>query len=48
MVDRFSFPLLLKASARVSPLFEGMLIHALAAKISFDSDPFVQTAIVGM
>ncbi|KAK2980608.1 hypothetical protein RJ640_011416 [Escallonia rubra] len=47
-VDRFSFPSLLKASARVSGLSEGMELHGLAAKMGFDSDPFVQTALVGM
>ncbi|XAR69426.1 hypothetical protein NMG60_11000997 [Bertholletia excelsa] len=47
-VDRFSFPTLLKASSRVSALIEGMEIHGLAAKLGFDSDPFVQTALVRM
>ncbi|KAK3040568.1 hypothetical protein RJ639_029014 [Escallonia herrerae] len=47
-VDRFSFPSLLKASARVSGLSEGTELHGLATKMGFDSDPFVQTALVGM
>ncbi|XP_019053204.1 PREDICTED: pentatricopeptide repeat-containing protein At4g14820 [Nelumbo nucifera] len=45
-VDRFSFPPLLKASARVATLSEGMEIHGLASKLGFDSDPFVQTGLV--
>ncbi|KAF8388077.1 hypothetical protein HHK36_026743 [Tetracentron sinense] len=45
-VDRFSFPSLLKASARISALGEGMEIHGLALKLGFGSDPFVQTGLV--
>lgn len=48
VVDRFTFPSLLKASARVSALVEGMEFHGLASKMGFDSDPFVQTGLVGM
>ncbi|OVA15501.1 Pentatricopeptide repeat [Macleaya cordata] len=47
-VDRFSFPSLLKASARISALKEGMEIHGLASKMGFDLDPFVQTALIGV
>lgn len=47
-VDRFSLPPLLKAAARVEGLFEGMQLHGLGAKLDFDSDPFVQTGLVGM
>ncbi|XP_042517224.1 pentatricopeptide repeat-containing protein At4g14820 [Macadamia integrifolia] len=45
-IDRFSFPPLLKASARVSALGEGMEIHGLASKMGFDSDPFIETGLV--
>lgn len=48
VVDRFSFPSLLKASSRVEGLIEGMELHGLASKLGFDTDPFVQTALVGM
>lgn len=47
-VDRFSFPPLLKALSRVKSLVEGLEIHGLAAKLGFDSDPFVQTGLVRM
>ncbi|KAK2647035.1 hypothetical protein Ddye_022230 [Dipteronia dyeriana] len=47
-VDRFSFPPLLKAAARVKGLFEGMQLHGLGAKLGFDLDPFLQTGLVGM
>ncbi|TXG72074.1 hypothetical protein EZV62_000653 [Acer yangbiense] len=47
-VDRFSFPPLLKAAARVKGLVEGMQFHGLGAKLGFDLDPFVQTGLVGM
>ncbi|KAH7573802.1 hypothetical protein JRO89_XS03G0209200 [Xanthoceras sorbifolium] len=47
-VNRFSFPPLLKAAARIEGLFEGMQVHGLGAKLGFDSDPFVQTSLVGM
>lgn len=46
-VDRFTFPPLLKASARVPALAEGREIHGLAAKMGFDSDPFIQTGLIG-
>lgn len=45
-VDRFTFPPLLKASARVSALREAREIHGLAAKMGFDGDPFVQTGLI--
>ncbi|XP_059435312.1 pentatricopeptide repeat-containing protein At4g14820 [Corylus avellana] len=47
-VDRFSFPPLLKAVSRASALDQGMEIHGLASKLGLDSDPFVQTGLVGM
>lgn len=47
-VDRFSFPPLLKALSRVNSLVEGLEIHGLAAKMGFDSDPFVQTGLIQM
>ncbi|OIS98488.1 PREDICTED: pentatricopeptide repeat-containing protein At4g14820 [Nicotiana attenuata] len=47
-VDRFSFPPLLKAAARGSALREGVELHGLVCKLGFDSDPFVQTALLGM
>ncbi|XP_057489119.1 pentatricopeptide repeat-containing protein At4g14820-like [Actinidia eriantha] len=47
-IDRFGFPALLKASSRVEALIEGMEIHGFSAKLGFDSDPFVQTALLGM
>nr|POE82932.1 pentatricopeptide repeat-containing protein [Quercus suber] len=47
-VDRFTFPPLLKAVSKASALAEGMEIHGLAAKLGFDSDPFVETGLVGM
>ncbi|KAJ4969134.1 hypothetical protein NE237_015835 [Protea cynaroides] len=45
-LSRFSFPPLLKASARVSALAEGSEIHGIASKLGFDSDTFIQTALV--
>lgn len=45
-IDRFSLPPLLKASARVSALREAREVHGLAAKMGFDSDPFVQTGLM--
>ncbi|KAK3198836.1 hypothetical protein Dsin_022251 [Dipteronia sinensis] len=47
-VDRFSFPPLLKAAARIKGLCEGMQFHGLGAKLGFDLDPFVQTGLVRM
>lgn len=47
-LDRFSFPAMLKAAARTEGLLEGMQFHGLGAKFGFDSDPFVQTGLVGM
>lgn len=48
IVDRFSFPPMLKAAARIEGLFEGMQVHGLGAKLGFDSDPFVQTGLVAL
>lgn len=47
-IDRFSFPPLLKAASKSGALVEGKMIHGLAAKFGYDSDPFVETALVGM
>lgn len=47
-MDRFSFPPLLKASSKSLTLKIGMEIHGLSAKLGFDQDPFVQTALVAM
>ncbi|KAL0367377.1 UNVERIFIED_CONTAM: Pentatricopeptide repeat-containing protein [Sesamum radiatum] len=47
-IDRFSFPPLLKAASKAMALSEGKMIHGLVAKLGFDSDPFVETALVGM
>ncbi|KAL3505934.1 hypothetical protein ACH5RR_031316 [Cinchona calisaya] len=48
VIDRFSFPPLFKAAAKASALFEGKTVHGLGLKLGFCSDPFVQTALVGM
>ncbi|XP_057783424.1 pentatricopeptide repeat-containing protein At4g14820 [Salvia miltiorrhiza] len=47
-IDRYSFPPLLKAASRALSLSEGKMIHGLAAKLGYESDPFVQTALLGM
>ncbi|KAL5717057.1 hypothetical protein ACHQM5_010134 [Ranunculus cassubicifolius] len=47
-IDTFSFPPILKASARESHLKLGMEIHGVAQKMGFLSDPYVQTALLGM
>lgn len=47
-LDRFSLPPLLKALSRISSLIEGVEIHGLALKLGFDSDPFVQSGLIGM
>ncbi|KAH6757107.1 Pentatricopeptide repeat superfamily protein [Perilla frutescens var. hirtella] len=47
-IDRFSFPPLLKAASKALSLSEGKMIHGLAAKLGLHSDPFVETALVGM
>ncbi|XWS08958.1 hypothetical protein CRYUN_Cryun40dG0044700 [Craigia yunnanensis] len=47
-IDRFAFPPLLKAAARVGGLAEGKEIHGFGFKSGFDSDPFVQTGLIGM
>ncbi|PKA61398.1 Pentatricopeptide repeat-containing protein [Apostasia shenzhenica] len=49
-VDRFIFPPLLRAAARAAGeggVAVGREAHGLAAKLGFDSDPFVQTALSG-
>ncbi|XP_068649934.1 pentatricopeptide repeat-containing protein At4g14820 [Aristolochia californica] len=47
MMNKFSFPLLLKASGRVSGIEQGMEIHGVTVKMGLDSDEFVQTGLVG-
>ncbi|KAL8026311.1 hypothetical protein ABFX02_14G018200 [Erythranthe guttata] len=47
-IDRFCFPPLLKAASKARALTEGKVLHGLAAKHGFDSDPYVETALVGM
>ncbi|CAA0829107.1 Pentatricopeptide repeat-containing protein [Striga hermonthica] len=47
-VDRFCFPLLLKAASKVASLSEGKMFHGLAARLGYVSDPFVETALVRM
>ncbi|KAK6146058.1 hypothetical protein DH2020_019927 [Rehmannia glutinosa] len=47
-IDRFCFPPLLKAASKATALSEGKMIHGLAAKLGYSSDPFVETALVGM
>ncbi|OMO85726.1 hypothetical protein COLO4_21492 [Corchorus olitorius] len=47
-IDRFSFPPLLKAAARVEGLAEGKELHGFGFKLGFESDPFVQTGLMGM
>ncbi|KAI3946988.1 hypothetical protein MKW98_003551 [Papaver atlanticum] len=46
VVDRFSFPSLLKASARISGSKQGMELHGFASKLGFDVDPYVQTGLI--
>ncbi|XP_077240660.1 pentatricopeptide repeat (PPR) superfamily protein [Tasmannia lanceolata] len=48
LLDSFSFPPILKACARVSAFGEGREIHGLTVKMGFDSDPFLQTGLVGV
>lgn len=47
-LDRFSFPPLLKGVSKASAFNEGLEIHGFASKLGFDSDPFIQTGLVGM
>ncbi|KAK6254934.1 hypothetical protein SCA6_016239 [Theobroma cacao] len=47
-IDLFTLPPLLKAVARVEGLAEGKEIHGFGFKLGLDSDPFVQTGLVGM
>ncbi|XP_072955146.1 pentatricopeptide repeat-containing protein At4g21065-like isoform X1 [Typha angustifolia] len=46
--DKFTFPFLLKACRSCDELRWGKLVHGRAFVLGFDSDPFVQTALVGM
>lgn len=47
-LDCFSFPPLLKAVSKVSAFNYGLEIHGLASKLGFNSDPFIQTALISM
>ncbi|XP_074338580.1 LOW QUALITY PROTEIN: pentatricopeptide repeat-containing protein At4g14820-like [Apium graveolens] len=47
-VDRFSFPLVLKAAGKVKAVDEGMMVHGLVVKMGFADDSFVETGLVGM
>ncbi|XP_051152625.1 pentatricopeptide repeat-containing protein At4g14820 [Andrographis paniculata] len=47
-IDRFTFPPLLKAASKSMAINEGKMIHSLCAKLGYASDPFVETALVGM
>ncbi|EPS64911.1 hypothetical protein M569_09864 [Genlisea aurea] len=47
-IDRFSFPPMIKTASKARALDEGRMFHALAAKLGYDSDPFVETALMGM
>lgn len=46
VLDRFSFPPLLKAGSKEAGLVEGSEIHGLVVKLGYGGDPFVQTALV--
>ena len=46
--DRFSFPPLLKATAKIAALNEGIEIHGVVVKLGFDKDPFLQTGLMDM
>ncbi|KAI0493055.1 hypothetical protein KFK09_027331 [Dendrobium nobile] len=49
-VDRFMFPTLLRAAARVSGGDGGIVrreVHGIVLKLGFLSDPFIQTALAG-
>ncbi|KAL3749126.1 hypothetical protein ACJRO7_010252 [Eucalyptus globulus] len=48
VLDRFSFPPLLKAGSKEVGLVEGSEIHGLVVKLGYGGDPFVQTALVRM
>ncbi|XP_050216416.1 pentatricopeptide repeat-containing protein At4g14820 [Mercurialis annua] len=47
-LDRFSFPFLLQAAAKVGAVNEGMEIHGAVAKLGFDKDPFLQTGLMSL
>eukprot|EP01018_Ginkgo_biloba_P018757 Gb_28582 [translate_table: standard] len=46
--DKFTFPIVLKACARLSALDEGMKIHADIVGTAFELDIFVQSSLVAM
>lgn len=46
--DNFTYPLLLKACARLSALEEGMLIHGHTFKFGLQDDLFVQNSLINM
>ncbi|XP_015573496.2 pentatricopeptide repeat-containing protein At4g14820 [Ricinus communis] len=47
-LDKFSFPFILKAAAKIAALNDGMEIHGVLAKLDFYKDPFLQTGLMGM
>ena len=48
LLDRFSFPPLLKAVSKLSALNMGLEVHGLASKLGFHDDPFIETALIAM
>ncbi|XP_074567920.1 pentatricopeptide repeat-containing protein At4g14820 [Curcuma longa] len=48
-IDRFSLPAVLRAAAKCQGTTSAVVreVHGLAAKMGFDADAFVQTAVVG-
>ncbi|KAK8944949.1 Pentatricopeptide repeat-containing protein [Platanthera zijinensis] len=44
--DRFTFPFVLMACARISSITEGQWVHAHALKLGFISDPFVSNSLI--
>ncbi|XP_027360380.1 pentatricopeptide repeat-containing protein At4g14820 [Abrus precatorius] len=48
LLNRFSFPPLLKAVSKVCALNEGLEIHGYASKLGFHADPFIQTGLIAM
>ncbi|KAI4372318.1 hypothetical protein MLD38_010563 [Melastoma candidum] len=47
-LDSFAFSLVLQACGRMGPQDRGRLVHSLVVKLGFQSDIFVQTALVEM
>ncbi|KAJ8754338.1 hypothetical protein K2173_002789 [Erythroxylum novogranatense] len=46
--NKFTYPVLLKACARLSALEEGMQLHAHGIKLGFEDDLFVQNSLINM